>query len=68
MIQPGFFDLSNRYEKLDKLGDPLPKIESIVDWEGFRPILETIRQKPRKSNAGRPPFDAVMMLKTLAGC
>ena len=65
MIQPGFFDLSNRYEKLDKLGDPLPKIESIVDWEGFRPILETIRQKPRKSNAGRPPFDAVMMLKTL---
>ena len=65
MIQPGFFDLSNRYEKLDKLGDPLPRLESVVDWEGFRPILESTREKPRKSNAGRPPFDVVLMLKTL---
>ncbi len=65
MIQPGIFDLSDRYEKLDKLGDPLPKLDSVVDWEGFRPILETVRDKPRKSNTGRPPFDVVLMFKTL---
>lgn len=65
MIQPGFFDLSNRYTKLDELGDPLPKIESIVDWERFRPILAMVREKPRKSNAGRPPFDTLLMFKVL---
>lgn len=65
MIQPGFFDLSTRYMKLDELGDPLPKIEAVVDWERFRPTLERVREKPRKSNAGRPPFDAVLMFKVL---
>ncbi len=51
MIQPGFFDLSNRYMKLDDLGDPLPKIEAVVDWKRFRPTLERVREKPRMSNA-----------------
>lgn len=65
MIQPGFFDLSNRYMKLDELGDPLPKIAAIVDWERFRPTLEMVREKPRKSAAGRPPFDTLLMFKVL---
>jgi IS5 family transposase len=65
MIQPGFFDLIDRYAKLDALGDPLPKIDKVVDWQSFRPILKKIRQKPRKSNAGRPPFDELLMFKTL---
>jgi IS5 family transposase len=36
-----------------------------VDWEAFRPTLETIREKKRKSNAGRKPFDVVFMFKIL---
>jgi len=51
--------------KLDELGDPLPKIESVVDWERFRPTLDIVREKPRKSNAGRPPFDTLLMFKVL---
>ena len=39
-MQPGFFDLEDRYTKLDQLGDPLPKLAEVVDWEGFRPVLE----------------------------
>jgi len=65
MNQPGFFDLADRYAKLDSLGDPLPKIDAVVDWSRFRPILAKIRRNDRKSQAGRPPFEALLMFKAL---
>ena len=65
MMQSGFFDLIDRYAKLDELGDPLTKINAVVDWRSFRPLLKKVRKKPRKSNAGRPPFDELLMFKTL---
>lgn len=65
MFQPGFFDLADREALLERMGDPLPKIDRVVDWEGFRGELEKIRSKERKSNAGRKPFDAVLMFKVL---
>jgi hypothetical protein len=37
----------------------------MIDWSLFRADLETIRERERKSNAGRPPFDAVLMFKIL---
>jgi hypothetical protein len=37
----------------------------MVPWETFRPILEKIYDKPRKSKAGRKPADVVMMFKML---
>ena len=50
------FGLASRYEQLDKLGDPLPKLSALVDWEGFRSLLSRIREKERKSLAGRKPY------------
>ena len=38
-MQPGFFDQEDRLTKLEKLGDPLPRLDSIVDWSTFRPLL-----------------------------
>ena len=38
---------------------------SEVLGEEFRPILKQIRQKPRKSKAGRKPIDVVLMFKLL---
>lgn len=64
-MQPGFFDLDSRHRQLEKLGDPLPKLAELVDWEGFRPLLDRIREKERKSTAGRKPYDGVLMLKIL---
>lgn len=64
-MQPGFFDLEERHEQLESLGDPLPKLNRIVDWEGFRPVLQKVREKERKSNAGRKPYDVVLMFKVL---
>ncbi len=65
MMQTGLFDWYNRFQQLDAGGDPLPKLKKLVDWERFRPKLEAVRDKERKSNAGRKPFDVVLMFKVL---
>jgi len=65
MMQPGFFDWQNRFEKLDKTGDPLLKLNTAINWEIFRAELEALRDKQRKSNAGAKPYDTVMMFKIL---
>lgn len=64
MIQ-GFFDIEFRLDDLTKNGDPLVRLNERVNWEVFRPELEMVREKERKSNAGRKPFDAVLMFKIL---
>jgi IS5 family transposase len=64
-MQPGFFDLSDRHQLLEQLGDPLPKINAVVEWEAFRPILERIRKRTDPRKGGRPPLDTVLMFKTL---
>ena len=65
MIQPGFFDFEKRLHKIDRNGDPLSRISAAVDWEIFRPELEKVRSKPKKSPAGAKPYDAVLMFKIL---
>jgi transposase, IS5 family len=65
MMQTGLLDWQNRFRQLDEGGDPLPKLKKLVDWERFRPELEAVRDKERKSNAGRKPFDVILMFKVL---
>jgi len=65
MMQTGLLDWQIRFRQLDAGGDPLPKLKKLVDWERFRPELEAVRDKQRKSNAGRKPFDVVVMFKVL---
>jgi len=65
MMHTGLFDWQTRFEQLDNGGDPLVKLNQIVNWELFRSPLETIRDRERKSNAGRKPFDAVIMFKIM---
>ena len=54
-MQNSLFDLENRYASLSKTGDPLERLNAIIDWEMFRPILERMDVKARKSKAGRKP-------------
>lgn len=63
MPQPGFFDLDERHAQLSKAGDPLVRLNTVVDWEMFRPLLTTLHEKERKSKAGRKPWDVVLMFK-----
>ena len=65
MMQTGLLDWHIRFRQLDVGGDPLPKLKKLVNWERFRPELEGLRDKERKSNAGRKPFDVVLMFKVL---
>jgi len=53
-----------RLNKLSELGDSLHKLNKI-DWEFFRPMLNNALLKERKSNAGRPPYDVVLLFKIL---
>ena len=65
MMHTGLFDWQTRFEQLDNGGDPLVKLNQIINWEQFRSPLETIRDIERKSNAGRKPFDAIIMFKIM---
>lgn len=65
MGQLGLFDLEERRAKLTQLGDRLIGLNERVDWEAFRPDLNRIHEKPRKSNAGAKPIDVVLMFKLL---
>jgi IS5 family transposase len=64
-MQLSFFDLENRYIHLSKSGDPLERLDRAIDWELFRPTLEQVDNKARKSAAGRKPTDRVRMFKML---
>lgn len=64
-MQTSFFDLDNRYAHLSKSGDPLERLNAAIDWELFRPVLNEIDEKARKSHAGRKPTDRVLMFKML---
>ena len=63
-MQINLFAEETQLERLSKLGDSLERLK-IIDFESFRPTLTDSLKKERKSRAGRPPFDNVMMFKVL---
>jgi IS5 family transposase len=66
MLQSGFFDLQDRFSKLDALGDPLKALNEVIDWSVFEPILAKGLAKEKRSNAGRPvTFPPLLMLRVL---
>jgi len=65
MSQAGFFDFEDRLDQLNAHGNPLRLLEEAIDFEAFRPILNRVRRKHRKSNAGRKAYDVVLMFRML---
>jgi transposase len=63
-MQINLFAEETQLERLGKLGDSLERLK-IIDFESFRPTLTDGLKKERKSRAGRPSFDHVMMFKVL---
>lgn len=64
--EKGFFDEENRLSELSRKGDFLEKLDSKVKWERFRkPVERVMREANPKGPGGRPPNDAVVMVKTL---
>ena len=57
------FDEENKYEQITKLGDPLEKLNSIMEWEMFRAKLTKVCQKEDYTKGGRPPIDVIIKFK-----
>lgn len=65
MKQAGLFGLSDHLKRLSANGDPLEELVRIVDFEGFRSILENALAYSDGSKGGRPPYDWVAMFEIL---
>src|SRR5262249_38649959 len=63
--QAGFFDVDERLKQLSAKGDNLERLNAVVDFELFRADLERAVPRSDGSKGGRPPFDHVLMFKTL---
>ena len=63
--QRGLFDEQECLEKLSQQGDPLERLNALVDWNIFRPLLKRCFKREAKGPGGRPPFDYLLMFKIL---
>lgn len=61
----GLFDTESRFGKIDKNGDPLKKINELVDWTIFLDDLASVEGKSNKVKGGRPPYSALLKFKML---
>lgn len=62
----GFFDEDEQRTMLTKCGDPLVELNSLIDWERFRPRLtQLFKRQPNEKTRGRKLIDPVLMFKVL---
>jgi len=54
-----------RLEKLSKQGDPLERLNKVVDWGFFRNTAEKVLNTDKLVNAGPRPYDPLLMFKIL---
>jgi IS5 family transposase len=58
------FAFNEEYKRVKRLGDRLAEIESLLDWEAFRPIVGEMYEN-KSDRGGRPNIDEVVMVKLL---
>ena len=58
------FAFNEEYDRVRRLGDRLAEIESLIDWEAFRPIVGAMYDN-KSERGGRPHIDEVVMVKLL---
>src|SRR5574344_570569 len=62
----GFFDKHFDLAKMSDMGDLLERINTVIDFEFFRPELEeAILPKERITNAGAKRYDPVLLFKIM---
>jgi hypothetical protein len=65
MKQLQLFGNEKTLDQLSKLGDPLEKVNAVIDWEIFREPLEKALRKANYSKGGRPPKDVILMFRAI---
>jgi len=61
----GLFDVELRVQWLWAKGNPLSRLDAVIDWESFRPLLEAALDKPAKGPGGPHPNDPLKLFKAL---
>jgi IS5 family transposase len=56
--------LRRLYSSFERLGDRLARVESLIDWEAFRPVVKGLFVNDTE-RGGRPNVDEVVMVKLL---
>lgn len=56
--------LKKAYENVKKHGDRLARVDSLIDWEAFTPIIQPLYHN-KTPRGGRPNVDPVVMMKLL---
>ncbi|WP_437560564.1 IS5 family transposase [Acidithiobacillus sulfuriphilus] len=52
-------------QKVDAIGDPLQKIEAVVDFAALAQAVERIAPRPEQPKGGRPPYPTDVMVRVL---
>ena len=63
--QISIFDEEQRYKRITELGDPLKKLDEVIDWEIFRPIIKKAYVREENALGGRPPIDELVKFKAI---
>ena len=58
------FALNEQYKHIRRLGDKLAELESLIEWEAFRPIISQIYNN-HTDQGGRPNTDEILLVKML---
>ncbi len=58
------FAFREEYERVRVLGDKLSEIDSLINWEAFRPIVKNMYDN-KTEKGGRPNIDEIIMIKIL---
>ena len=67
-VQPnesGLFDKATRLEELHAMGDPLARLDEVIDWTLFDAVFGRLPKGEPKGLGGRPAFAPAMMFKAL---
>lgn len=58
------YGLNQAYDRLSRVGDPLSHVNSLLDWERFRPMTEDLYDN-KTEKGGHPNIDIILMIKIL---
>jgi hypothetical protein len=70
MKQLLFFPEKSIYHHIDKIGDPLAKLDAVMDWIPFVAIIDEVRHDKTVDESGRriggrPPIESIKLFKCL---
>ena len=63
--ESGLFDKAMRLEELHEMGDPLARLDEVIDWTLFETVFERIPKVEPKGLGGRPSFPRLLMFKAV---